>query len=211
MTKSTGKDEVKSLGVTGGRSRRRLVQVLAAAGTVVTAKSIPGKWARPVVESVTLPAHAVTTGVPVELGNSTNLFAITEGERAESLLASGVERLENMLLTHLTETAYAADTNCEFTGCVRVTFNTGESTGTIFFQVFTFEGDSPTAEFSLPFTDGAVRSIGDNTCLGAIPPYTFVVDIVSEVLATLTLLANGGGKGSWTVNLTPTYSCRPTR
>lgn len=41
------------------RSRRRLIKVLAGTGSVVLgAKFLPEKWAKPVVDSVVLPAHA---------------------------------------------------------------------------------------------------------------------------------------------------------
>ena len=42
-------------------SRRRLLQSLAAGGAAVTVKVLPEQWAKPMLESTTLPAHAVTT------------------------------------------------------------------------------------------------------------------------------------------------------
>ncbi|MGA8259330.1 MAG: twin-arginine translocation signal domain-containing protein [Arenicellales bacterium] len=44
------------------RSRRNLLKSLAAGGgALVTAKSLPGSWVAPVVDSVVLPAHAATS------------------------------------------------------------------------------------------------------------------------------------------------------
>ena len=44
------------------QSRRKLLKSLAAgSGAVVTAKSLPESWSRPVVDGVMLPAHAQTT------------------------------------------------------------------------------------------------------------------------------------------------------
>jgi len=43
-------------------SRRRLLKsALAGGGAVLTAKSLPGQWTRPVVDAVALPAHAATS------------------------------------------------------------------------------------------------------------------------------------------------------
>jgi len=43
------------------RARRRLVQSIAASGAAMSVKSIPDKWARPVLDSTMLPAHAQST------------------------------------------------------------------------------------------------------------------------------------------------------
>ena len=41
------------------KSRRKLLKSIAiGSGAVITGKSLPEKWARPVVDSVLLPAHA---------------------------------------------------------------------------------------------------------------------------------------------------------
>ena len=72
------------------KSRRRLLQVLVAGGVVVTAKSVPNSWSRPVVKAVMLPAHAQTS--LIILGNNRNLGATDtqDMEQTESLLASGI-------------------------------------------------------------------------------------------------------------------------
>jgi hypothetical protein len=45
-------------------SRRKLLKSIAAGGGItVAAKSLPGKWTKPVVQSVVLPAHAATSPV----------------------------------------------------------------------------------------------------------------------------------------------------
>ena len=43
-------------------NRRKLLKAITLGGSAVTAWKIPADWSRPVVESVTLPAHAQTTG-----------------------------------------------------------------------------------------------------------------------------------------------------
>jgi len=46
-----------------GTNRRRLLQSLAAgSGTIFLTNTIPEKWARPIIEIGSLPAHAVTSG-----------------------------------------------------------------------------------------------------------------------------------------------------
>jgi len=45
--------------------RRKLLQSLAAGGAVVTVKTVPEKWTRPLLETTTLPAHAEMTTQPV--------------------------------------------------------------------------------------------------------------------------------------------------
>ena len=46
-------------------SRRRLLKALTAAGGVIAASFLPGKWAKPVVEVGVLPAHAQVTAETV--------------------------------------------------------------------------------------------------------------------------------------------------
>lgn len=44
-------------------SRRKLLKSIAVGtGAVVAGKSLPDSWSRPVVDSVMLPAHAMTSG-----------------------------------------------------------------------------------------------------------------------------------------------------
>ena len=68
-------------------SRRKLLKSIAAgSGAIVTGKSLPESWSRPVVDSVMLPAHAQTSpatpvipGTP-SLGYSTNQFTLVSLE-----------------------------------------------------------------------------------------------------------------------------------
>jgi len=43
------------------RARRRLLQSVAASGAAVTVKTLPDKWAKPILETTMLPAHAQAT------------------------------------------------------------------------------------------------------------------------------------------------------
>jgi hypothetical protein len=46
-------------------NRRKLLKTIAAgSGAVIAGKNLPENWARPVVDSVLLPAHAITSGGP---------------------------------------------------------------------------------------------------------------------------------------------------
>jgi len=48
-------------------NRRKLLKSLAAgSGAVIAGKSLPESWTKPVVDSVLLPAHAQTSGTPVQ-------------------------------------------------------------------------------------------------------------------------------------------------
>ena len=45
------------------KRRKALKNILAGSGTVITAAAMQDKWAKPVIESVVLPAHAQTSGI----------------------------------------------------------------------------------------------------------------------------------------------------
>jgi hypothetical protein len=54
------------------KSRRKLLKSIAAGGGAVMAgKSLPESWARPIVDSVVLPAHAQTSGIATYAGSNT--------------------------------------------------------------------------------------------------------------------------------------------
>lgn len=63
------------------KSRRKLIQLLATGGVVTSAKVIPTDWAKPVVETVALPAHAQTTEEDSGPGTC-RLGVYTVGQRA---------------------------------------------------------------------------------------------------------------------------------
>jgi hypothetical protein len=47
-------------------SRRKLLKsIMAGSGAIVAGKSLPESWSRPVVDSVMLPAHALTSGITI--------------------------------------------------------------------------------------------------------------------------------------------------
>ena len=45
--------------------RKLLKFIIAGSGAVVAGKTLPESWAKPIVDSVTLPAHAVTSGYSI--------------------------------------------------------------------------------------------------------------------------------------------------
>jgi len=59
------------------RARRRLLQSVAASGAAVTVKALPDKWAKPILETTMLPAHAQATNCQL----SCEVTAITGGAR----------------------------------------------------------------------------------------------------------------------------------
>lgn len=76
--------------------RRRLLKSLAAGGAAVTVKALPEKWAKPVLDTTHLPAHAVTTlpadfALSCEVGNvdSDVPFSITFTDPLRGNGASG--------------------------------------------------------------------------------------------------------------------------
>ena len=44
-------------------SRRRALKVLGLGGVVAATVALPGKWTRPIVESIVVPAHAAASSV----------------------------------------------------------------------------------------------------------------------------------------------------
>ena len=72
------KEEEKTI-----KSRRRLLKTaLAGSGAIIAGKSLPENWSRPVVDAVTLPAHAQTSPTATfsvtqvaQLDNSDSMFA----------------------------------------------------------------------------------------------------------------------------------------
>ena len=81
----------------GKQSRRQLLKTMAAgSGAVIAGKSMPEQWTKPVINSVLLPGHAVTScsitgtmtayapqdtqlGDPVAIPGSVTYFGVTEG------------------------------------------------------------------------------------------------------------------------------------
>ena len=69
-------------------SRRKLLKSVAAGGgAIIAGKTLPDTWTKPAVDSVVLPAHAVTSNGPYS-GSS---FVALLGSDSDSLLAQAVE------------------------------------------------------------------------------------------------------------------------
>lgn len=186
------------------KARRRLIQGLVAGGVVVTAKSVPGSWSRPVVDAVTLPAHARTSGL-IRLGNNTSFFAMNTLETTESLLASGVDESWDAIMNTLIEEAVAVDGAelCGLTGCSYIEYQSGESSGKLFVTVADLPGDLSTEPtyLSFDFTHGVEGSLNDPCFQSAIP---FRVDLMGDDLAKLTIWF--GGKSPIEVDLVKVFN-----
>ncbi len=53
-------------------SRRRLIRTLALGGTLTASQTIPSKWAKPLIDSVSTPSHAITTDMDCVVGTCSN-------------------------------------------------------------------------------------------------------------------------------------------
>ena len=167
------------------KARRRLIQILVAGGVVVTAKSVPGSWSRPVVNAVTLPAHARTSGELIRLGNASSFVtgSTLDLEQSESLLASGIEQSWDAIMDTLVEGAYATDTLCALSGCCYIEYRSGDNSGKLVMYLADLVSDSAFPEkLDFNFTNGQEGSFND-TCL--MPGITFIVTLISDTSAKL--------------------------
>ena len=65
-------------------SRRKLLKSLAASsGAIVVGKSLPESWSRPIVDSVLLPAHALTSNCTTELKLQDHFKSVLTGETGQ--------------------------------------------------------------------------------------------------------------------------------
>jgi hypothetical protein len=73
-------------------ARRNLLKGIAAgSGAVITGKSLPESWSRPVIDSVMLPAHAQTSGPDSFTGQGMEQASITPDSRFVKLMNGLVE------------------------------------------------------------------------------------------------------------------------
>ena len=192
------------------KSRRRLIQFMVAGGVVATAKSVPNSWSRPVVNSVTLPAHAQTS--LIILGNNRNLGATDtqDMEQTESLLASGISNGWAEIYDTLVQEAEAgADgddgpVECRLSGCNRIEYSRGANSGMLYIGVLTLPEDSegPT-ELVMSFTDGQLGFFTE----ACGPLDSFRVDLVNDTLAMLTIF--DGIKDVIELELVNNFDCTP--
>lgn len=112
------------------KRRKALKNILAGSGTVVTAAAMHEKWAKPVIESVVLPAHAQTSG------NLVAGFVLTNFAAAPD---------QNQLLDTLVPSAHAAPPTTPKSICINVNGSAASAQVTV-------SGDSTvyTAAFTLP-------------------------------------------------------------
>lgn len=96
-------------------NRRKLLKAITLGGGATTAWKLPMDWSKPVVESVTLPAHAQTTSED----NGPDLPNIVSTGGTGMTEATGVLN-EPDLLDVFAQPAYAVPTNFLFSVCVRI-------------------------------------------------------------------------------------------
>jgi hypothetical protein len=193
------------------KSRRRLIQVLATGGAVVTANSVPKQWARPVVDAVTLPAHAQTSG-EITLGNNGNVFVINtqDQEQAEAMLASGNTSSWGEVLDLFVAEAEAGlqddfQVLCTFAGCFSIKYQRGENSGKFYASVIDNLADNNTGAYDLvlDFTDGQWLPF-DEPCL---LDREFRVDLVNDEVAWLRIKL--GEKMNTRIRLVRDFVCEP--
>lgn len=85
MTKKT--DDKNRHAKDSDTPRRRLLKTVAASGTVFGLTALPGKWAKPVVASVMLPAHAQTSSCVGTLANCPSGFSYSSITSTPTTLA----------------------------------------------------------------------------------------------------------------------------
>ena len=76
------------------KSRRKLLKAIAAgSGAIVAGRSLPESWTRPVVDSVLLPAHALTSNAVIYSAIVRGVFLGAAPQEKESLFAKAVDTL----------------------------------------------------------------------------------------------------------------------
>ena len=103
----TEKEKIMANKKSNERRRKLLKSVAAGSGAIIAGKSLPESWARPIVDSVILPAHALTTNttdtVPNGLWEGTlNFTGVTTANNSDS-----VGSFSQLLLDTLVPPAYA--------------------------------------------------------------------------------------------------------
>jgi len=74
-----------------GESRRKLIKSIAVgSGAIITGKSLPESWSRPVVDSVLLPAHAQTSG---QTYSSTSIQVVSLDPQGNKMFAGVMDGL----------------------------------------------------------------------------------------------------------------------
>ena len=191
------------------KSRRRLIQAIAAGGIVSSSAVAPTKWSSPVVKSVIVPAHGATTGAETcMLGNSTgtalNLDPGKFYER-EAQLASGQSITPSGVDEMLLGVALAQDgeNECDkLTGCFWIEFECNSDVGTLYATAFDDSADgAQTLVLAAPFEFEELGVIG-GVCFE-------VTQENGASAAVLELFCNCDGKPIFTYKLLENFDCEP--
>lgn len=99
-------------------NRRSLIKALTIGGGAVTVAKLPSAWTTPVVEAVTLPAHAQTTGVSTLSGGTSDINTeVIGGEGSvypfDFENYAGGESTIRSIAEHMFKPAHAADPGAE--------------------------------------------------------------------------------------------------
>jgi hypothetical protein len=151
--------------------RRKLLKTIAAgSGAVIAGKNLPDNWVRPVVDSVTLPAHAQTSTRTFFLINTiTHMDNQLLDVTPEELIAQS----EQGPLNWLVKTAEAQPPTQVF--CIQVTGNDYTAQVQVFSNYYTGSG-----------TVGDPLSALDSSCL-MVQPLEFAVDDIVGSMANIRL------------------------
>ena len=172
-------------------SRRKLLKSIAAgSGAVIAGKNLPENWARPVVDSVMLPAHAQTSGIRTFFLFSSTGFLVFNSELNGTTAEELIARSEQGPLSWFVKSAEAQGANNAI--CVTTDGST--------YQVKYQDGqDTYTGSGAV----GDPLKELDSTCIGAIY-CEFTVNSVVGSVANVSLIV---GKGEPVVIPVPEDSC----
>lgn len=150
-------------------SRRKLLkQIAAGSGAIVAGKSLPESWSRPVVDSVLLPAHALTSGQSGQIYSGYNL---------EAVVADNKYNQDDSMFAGLLNTVISpanAQGSIFLSGCAMVTGENVEFWMEIlaFIVPFYVTGSMP--------LNGTGQATGVIPCEGAPPPATEPATVIDH-------------------------------
>lgn len=186
----------KSIAKTENRRRQILKSLALGGGTMVGLTHLPGRWVKPVIEAVVIPAHAQTSTTTTTATPTTTATATTTS--APTTTTTTVAPTTTCVPGELTLT-YSTDTELLFSTTQIVTYTYEvENTGPVTVTSYTL--DDPDASNITPPVSGPIAP-GETHTYTSSRTWTWNQgeNIITE--ATLTYLDGCGGEGSSTQTL----------